>query len=364
MTNKSMTQLERQWQILTILPMASGQPKSTGNIHLELSEKLGTSIPRRTVERDLESLTERFDLRRTTAGKSNYWSWDDVPVMWLPGLDKEKALALFMVKQNLTGLLPEATIHTLEPFFRAAEDKLSSTPSGVRSWKQKFRLIESRQMLCAPEIDEHALREVRHALLYDEPINVTWRSRTGEHRRPRIILPLAIVQRGAELYLIYRDLEDAHDGFVPMQRIQSARHSLAERPAQTLFDIDAYLESGQLGFGKQYPIRIGQTIRLEAAFSRKTADRLRETPLTTGQVLKDRTDGRVALKASVKFSGQLLWWLLSYGASVEVIGPAPLRRMMAETLKKAAERYSPDPEADPGGALCSANSPKQDHSCI
>jgi hypothetical protein len=342
MANISITQLERQWQILTILPMASGQPKSTGDIQFELSEKLGTSIPRRTVERDLEALAERFDLQRTTAGKANYWSWEDVPVMWLPGLDKEQALALFMVKQNLIGLLPEATIHTLEPFFRAAEDKLSSTPSGVRSWKQKFRLIESRQMLCAPEIDEQALRIVRHALLYDEPINVTWRSRTGVHRHSRAILPLAIVQRGAELYLIYRDLDDSHDGFMPMQRIQSARPSLAQRPAQALFDIDAYLESGQLGFGKQYPIRVGQTIRLEVAFSRKTADRLRETPLANDQTLKDLPDGRVRLRASVKFSGQLLWWLLSYGASAEVIGPASLRNMVAEKLKRAAERYSID----------------------
>jgi predicted DNA-binding transcriptional regulator YafY len=342
MTNNSITQLERQWQILTILPMASSQPKSTGEIHLELSEKLGTSIPRRTVERDLESLAERFDLQRTTAGKSNYWSWEDVPVMWLPGLDKEQALALFMVRQNLIGLLPEATIHSLEPFFRAAEDKLSSTPCGVRSWKQKFRLIESRQMLCAPEINEQALRLVRHALLYDEPINVTWRNRAGDKEHRHCILPLAITQRGAELYLIYRNLDDAHDGFVPMQRIQSAHPSLADRPAQTLFDIDAYLESGQLGFGKQYPIRVGQTIRLEAAFSRKTADRLRETPLVNDQVLKDRPDGRVGLRASVKFSGQLLWWLLSYGASVEVIGPALLRSLVAETLKNAAEQYSRD----------------------
>lgn len=357
MTNNSITQLERQWQILTILPMASSQPKSTGEIHLELSEKLGTLIPRRTVERDLESLAERFDLQRTTAGKSNYWSWEDVPVMWLPGLDKEQALALFMVKQNLIGLLPEATIHTLEPFFRAAEEKLSSTPSGVRSWKKKFRLIESRQMLCAPEINEQALRMVRHALLYDEPINVTWRSRTGERQHPCTILPLAIVQRGAELYLIYRDLDDSHDGFMPMQRIQSARPSLAERPAQTVFDIDAYLESGQLGFGKQYPIRIGQTIRLEAAFSRKTADRLRETPLTINQVLKDRNDGRVTLKASVKFSGQLLWWLLSYGASVEVIRPAPLRHMVAETLIIAAERYLTDAGADVSDTFFCVNAP-------
>lgn len=342
MADIPITQIERQWQILTILPMASGQSKSTGDIQFELSEKLGASIPKRTVERDLEFLREHFDLRCTTAGKSHYWSWEDVPLMWLPGLDKEQALAFFMVKQNLVGLLPEATIHALEPFFRAAEDKLGSAPAGARSWKQKFRLIESRQMLGAPEINEQALHVVRHALLYDEPINATWRDRSGERACRHCVLPLAIVQRGTELYLIYRNLDDSRDGFVPMQRIQSANPSIAERLPQTLFDIDAYLESSQLGFGKQYPIRVGKTIRLEAAFSRKTADRLRETPLAEGQSLTDLPDGRVRLNASVKFSGQLFWWLLSYGASAEVFGPAPLRRLMAEALKSAAEQYSKD----------------------
>lgn len=37
--------------------------------------------------------------------------------MWLPGLDKEQALAVLMVRQNLIGLLPEFTTHTLGPFF-------------------------------------------------------------------------------------------------------------------------------------------------------------------------------------------------------------------------------------------------------
>ena len=200
--------------------------------------------------------------------------------------------------------------------------------------------------------------------MYDEPINVSWRSRTGERRHPRTILPLAIVQHGAELYLIYRDVDDSHDGFVPMQRIQSAQPSLAERPVQTLFDIDAYLESGQLDFGKQYPIRIGKTIRLEAAFSRKAADCLRGTPLSNDQALKDRNDGRVTLTASVKFSGQLLWWLLSYGASVQVIKPAPLRHMVADTLKKAAARYLTDARADISGTFCGVYVPKLDHICI
>ena len=66
-------------------------------------------------------------------------------------------------------------------------------------------------------------------------------------------------------------------------------------------------------------------IKLVIKFSQSAALHLRETPLSEDQKLKDMKDGRVELKATVMLTWQLRWWLLGFGAQVEVIRPKFLR---------------------------------------
>lgn len=336
-----MDQVKRQWIILTLIPQARGEPKSTEEIHRILVEQTREAVSKRTVERDLKALSEDFDITYRSEGKTYYWSWENVPQMWLPGLTPEQALAFYMVEQNLRSLLPEATLQSLTPFFRAAADKLDAMPASVRPWKKKFRLIDSAQMLNPASLSAGVARAVREALLDDKSLRITYHDRSGKQEFQATILPLALTQRGVELYLIYLNLEEkgSPPRFIPMQRIQAARQSLETPAAPATFDLDVYLLYGHLGFGHTYSIPVGKTLDLVAVFSRKTAERLAETKLDAGQVLVARDDGRTTLTAEVKFSGQFLWWLLSYGANVEVLEPPELRELIAETLKAAAAQY-------------------------
>ncbi|EXI81780.1 MAG: hypothetical protein AW10_00966 [Candidatus Accumulibacter appositus] len=334
-----MNQVKRQWIILTLVPQARGQAKSTEEIHRILVEQTREAVGKRTVERDLQALSEDFDIHYRAEGKTYYWSWQDVPRMWLPGLTAEQALAFYMIEQNLKSLLPEATLQSLTPFFRAAESKLDAAPARVRSWKKKFRLIDSTQMLNPASMSPGVARAIREALLDDRALRVTYRDRSGKQTFPATILPLALTQRGVVLYLIYKNLDDGSQTYIQMHRIQSAAPSLLARPPLAAFDIDAYIKSGQLGFGRTYPIKVGSTLELVAIFSQKTAERLAETSLGEQQTLHPCDDGRVTLKTRVKFSGHLLWWLLSYADNVEVLEPPELRELIAETLKHAAAQY-------------------------
>ncbi len=336
----TLTQVKRQWIILTVVPQAREPAKSTEDIHRILVEQTRETISKRTVERDLESLSKEFDISYRAEGKTHYWAWENVPRMWLPGLTAEQALAFYMVEQNLKSLLPEATLQSLTPFFRAAEAKLDAMPSNVRSWKKKFRLIDSTQRLNPATLSPDVARAVREALLDDKALRVTYHDRSGRQRFQARFLPLALTQRGVELYLIYSNLglEDRSPRFIPMQRIETATLSIDRAPPAT-FDIDAFLAAGQLGFGHTYPIRVGSNVDLVAVFGRKAAERLAETPLGEGQALVAYGDERTILKASVKFSGELLWWLLSYGANVEVLEPPNLRDLVASTISAAARQY-------------------------
>ena len=44
--------------------------------------------------------------------------------------------------------------------------------------------------------------------------------------------------------------------------------------------------------------------------------------------------------ATIPNTPQLLWWLLGFGAGVEVISPLSLRESIKETIIKAAKAYS------------------------
>jgi len=336
-----MDQVKRQWIILTVIPQARSPAKSTEEIRRIVVEQTREAIGKRTVERDLQALSENFDIGYTVEGKTHYWSWDDVPPMSLPGLTPEQALAFYMVEQNLKSLLPEATLQSLTPFFRAAADTLDAMPASVRSWKKKFRLIDSAQMLKPASLSTGVARAVREALLDDKSLRITYHDRSGEHEFQATILPLALTQRGVEVYLIYSNLDEAGSApkFIPMQRLRTASRSLARPASPVTFDLDVYMQYGHLGFGHTYSIPVGRSLDLVAVFSRKTAERLAETKLDEQQVLIPRDDGRTTLTAEVKFSGQFLWWLLSYGANVEVLEPPELRELMARTLKDAADQY-------------------------
>ena len=53
----------------------------------------------------------------------------------------------------------------------------------------------------------------------------------------------------------------------------------------------------------------------------------------------DDDDDNWRVEATVPESDRLLWWLLSFGAGVQVISPAKLRERVVKELRAAAKRY-------------------------
>jgi len=96
-----------------------------------------------------------------------------------------------------------------------------------------------------------------------------------------------------------------------------------DRPAG--FDIDTYIKRGNLQFGN------GKALRLKASIDDDLAAHLIETPLSEDMQIKER-DEDCLLTATVPDSWQLRWWLLSWGASVEVLGPKGLRNELTKLL--------------------------------
>jgi predicted DNA-binding transcriptional regulator YafY len=352
-------QIHRQWTLLKLLK-DKDNAKSTSQLLTDVNKNL-EDIDRvciRTVQRDINALSVIFPIgEEEILGKENkhknerekiksLWYWESNEKLWLPGLTNDEALALIMVKKNMEQLLPEDTVSHLSPYFEAAKEKLEAMKD-VRPWSNKFRLIPAVQQLQPAKVGSDAAKIVRKALLNDTQIDIEYRNRADTKTLKDSVNPLALIQKGIELYLIYSLVgDDPELKFLPLQRIKKAKSSFFPKDGQKErhenFNVDDFLSTGALGFGATYPIKVGEELKLSAYFSDKTGQRLRETPLSEDQKLTEQADGRYLLTATIAFTAELLWWLLSYGANVEVLGPPELRALMKKNLQEAAGFYQED----------------------
>lgn len=328
--------MQRHWCMLRLVPKAP-QKITAG----ELCRRLASDsfiVTERTIQRDLVELSALFPLISDEREKPFGWSWKaDAPRLDLPGLDAAEALMMVMVEQHLKHVLPPATVKRLKPHFDLARDALAKLPDqrSNRAWLKKVRVIAPMQRLEAPAIKADVQEAVFNALLAERQLEVKFRQRNAERDSGGVVHPLAIVQRGAVTYLICTFYTYTDYRLLTLHRIQQAK--VLDEPAKrpTNFSVDQLINDGLLGFGESEPIQ------LVAEFYDGAGEHLFETPISPQQQLERLDNNIVRLTAPVQLTNELRWWLLGFGARVEVIAPETLREEMAAEVKQASSRYAP-----------------------
>lgn len=85
-------------------------------------------------------------------------------------------------------------------------------------------------------------------------------------------------------------------------------------------------------------------IRFKALFAEETGFHLLESMLSDDQHIDQQEDGRWLIRATVDDTAKLRWWLLGFGANVEVLKPKTLRQEFADTAKQLTQFYlNPSP---------------------
>lgn len=326
--------LLRQWQMLRMIPRYPHKI-TAGDLHKKLQAEQ-CDVTKRTVERDLLSLSELFPLVSDERDKPYGWSWSkDAPVFNLPGLSHTEALTLAMVEQHLNTLLPSSTLQQLQPYFKAAKQHLGNIPQNerTRSWLNKVRTVPPSQPLLPPSIKPAVQQTVYEALLTDRQLEISYLRRGQDKAVEYRIHPIAAIQRGHITYLYCRfsDYEDLRT--LAIHRIQAATLLDEKTNVPTGFSIDDVINSGEFGFCP------GGEITLEAIFYNGAGDHLFETPIARNQTLTELENGAVKLVAMVPNTLQLGWWILGLGDGVEVIQPEALRNQIATTITKMQAYY-------------------------
>lgn len=319
MQSQNDTQL-RQWAMLKRIPQHPRQITAR-----ELTESLaaeGFEMSKRTVERDLLSLSEIFPLLSNERSRPYGWSWNkDAESFSLPSMSPLQALTLELAHDHLATLLPASLLQTLSPYFKCAENILSSG-DGVKklaNWRKKVAIVPPSQPLIPPDYPEEIIEAVHSALLSEQQLEISYASREKGETKTYRVHPLGIVQRGAVTYLV-ATLSDYTDiRLLAVHRIRSAQ--VLDKPATTPenFNLAKYIRQGALGFGES------DEIKLIARFITGAGEHLRETPLSLDQQIEPDQPGWMRVQATVPNTAQLRWWLLGFGNQVEVLAPVSLR---------------------------------------
>ena len=283
---------------------------TAAELHQQLKE-LGVDRDLRTIQRQLEMLSEHFDIDRDDRGKPFGYQWKErAKGLALPMLSEHESLLLTLAEQHLRNLLPASLMKSMDGFFTQARTNLGphANTKREREWLSKVRVVSTTQPLLPPKIKAGVLEEVSNALYGNRWLELDYKNASGKTAQIEV-MPLGLAQQGPRLYLVARYKGFDNERSLALHRITSAKAlSLTfERPKD--FDLQRYDNDGRFGFGEGKRVQLSFRIQKEAGFH------LLESPLSSDQQVRD-LGNEYEITATVVDTAQLEWWLRGFGETV------------------------------------------------
>ena len=287
-----------------------GRKVTAKELHEQLADTdMGRDL--RTVQRQLEMLSEHFEIERDERNKPYGYRWKDrAKGLALPMLTEQESLLLTLSEQHLRSLLPASLMKSMEGFFTQARTNLApySNAKREREWLKKVRVVSTTQPLLPPRIKPGVFEQVSNALYANQWLVVEYENASGKRTQAEV-MPLGLAQQGPRLYLVCRFQGYDNERSLAMHRIHTAKATTLtfERPKD--FDLEKYDNDGRFGFGEGKRIRLTFRIDKEAGFH------LLESPLSEDQQVKE-LENAYEISATVVDSAMLDWWLSGFGEAL------------------------------------------------
>lgn len=307
----SLETLQISLELLRRIP--KGRTVTASELREQLAEA-GFERDMRTIQRQLEVLTEYYDLDRNDSTKPYRYSWKPCAKgLSLPSLTTQESLLLVLAEQHLSPLLPAKLMKSMESFFSQAHTQLGdkAATQREREWLGKVRVVSTTQPLLPPKINQDVFEQVSNALYGNQWLEVDYQNASGKRAKNRV-MPLGLAQQGTRMYLVCRFDGYDNERSLALNRIVAARATTLtfERPKE--FDLKKYDDDGRFGYGN------GQRIRLQFRIDKEAGLHLLESPLSTDQEVKELAD-EYEITATVVDSAMLDWWLRGFGESITAI---------------------------------------------
>lgn len=269
----------------------------------------------RTIQRQLEMLSEHFDIERDDQSKPYGYRWlENAQALAVPNLTPQESLLLGLAEEHLRNLLPARLMKSMEGFFTQARRSLGpdSNAKQEREWRSKVRVVATGQPLLPPKIHPGVFETVSEALYANCWLELDYTNAAGKRTKIEV-MPLGMAQQGPNLYLVCRYKGYDNERSLALHRIQSANASNLTFDRPKTFDLKQFDDDGRFGFGE------GKRVKLSFEIDRRTGFHLTESPLSEDQVVEILDDDRLRITASVVDSERLNWWLRGFGTAVSNI---------------------------------------------
>lgn len=288
-----------------------GRKVTAGELHRQLKDA-GIDRDLRTIQRQLEMLSEHFEIERDDRSKPYGYRWlEQAKALAVPNLTPQESLLLQLAEEHLRNLLPARLMKSMEGFFSQAKRNLGPDSSArlEREWPGKVRVVATSQPLLPPKVVPGVFEIVSEALYSNRWLHLDYRNSGGKRNKVEV-MPLGLVQQGPRLYLVCRYRGYDNERNLALHRILSAEIStlVFDRPKE--FDLKKYDDDGRFGFGE------GEKVRLTLRIERDAGLHLLESPLSSDQQVAELDDGKLEITASVVDSAMLEWWLRGFGDAV------------------------------------------------
>jgi len=292
---------------------------SSVELHQQLKDA-GIERELRTIQRQLEVLSEHFEIYRDQRSKPYGYRWKEKAAgLALPTLSPQESLLLGLAEEYLKNLLPIKLKKSMDGFFEQARRILAPGGSAKqeKEWASKVRVVATSQPLLPPQLKPGVFEAVSDALYANLWLKVDYVNVKGE-RKIREVMPLGLAQQGPRLYLVCRFKSYDNERSLALHRMDAAevvKGRAFERPHG--FDLKKYDDDGRFGFGN------GKLVRLKFRIAKKRGLHILESPLSKDQVHTE-LENHYVIEATVVETAMLGWWLLGFGSDVTDVTLEPV----------------------------------------
>lgn len=287
---------------------------SSTELHQQL-KNAGIERELRTIQRQLEVLSQHFDIYRDQRSKPFGYRWKEKAAgLALPTLSAQESLLLGLAEEYLKNLLPAKLMKSMDGFFEQARRNLGpgSTAKQEKEWASKVRVVGTSQPLLPPQLKPGVFEAVSEALYANLWLKIDYLNADGKRSNAEI-MPLGLAQQGPRLYLVGRYKGYDNERSLALHRMQAVEVMQGvsfARPAD--FDLKKYDDDGRFGYGS------GKRIRLRFRITKTAGLHLLESPLSTDQEHIELQD-LYEITATVIESSMLEWWLRGFGCAVSEV---------------------------------------------
>lgn len=289
--------------------------------------ELGLKVTDRTIQRDLEKLSELFPLEVDTRSKPYGWSYMSTAKTSMPSLHPYEALTILMANKFLSDSLPSSLSEYL--FYQKQQAKAALEPyqgKNLKSWVDKIAYMPEGFNLQKAVVNPKVIESVYEALLKEKKLCIDYRDKLAQE-----IHPLGLILRSRHIYLVCTFWSFEKPVQIALDRVTKVDILEVQSESPKGFKLDEFIQNGKAD------LKVGQgTIELEIKITKAASKHLIETPINDSQVISSIDDKWNMLCATVENRQDLRWWLLGFGHQVEVVSPVELR----QEFKNMADRMS------------------------